>query len=139
VVVLELEPGAAAALADLEGAFRQLSGCRLLEVVAGGEGPPGRHASIEGPGVKALLDLEGLVDIERERGRLLAKAQKANGEAIKARAKVDNPAFVAKAPEAVVAEERSRLAEAEAVLEEVRRQYAERVGGELPVGRGMMK
>jgi valyl-tRNA synthetase len=137
VVVLELEPGAALALAGLKGAFRQLSGCELLEVVAEGEGPPGRYASIEGPGVKALLDLEGLVDIERERDRLLAKAHKAYGEAAKARAKLDNPGFVVKAPEAVVAEERSRLAEAEAVLEEVRRQYAERVGGELPVVQGM--
>jgi valyl-tRNA synthetase len=136
VVVLELEPDAASGLAGLKGAFRQLSGCELLEVVAGGESPPGRYASIEGPGVKALLDLEGLVDIERERDRLLAKAQKANGEAVKARAKLDNPGFVAKAPEAVVAEERSRLAEAQAVLGEVRRQYAERVGGELPVAQG---
>jgi len=132
VVVLELEPGAVSALAGLKGAFRQLSGCELLQVVLGGESPAGRYASIEGPGVKALLDLEGLVDVDRERARLVAKAQKAHGEAAKARAKLGNPGFLAKAPEAVVAEERGRLAEAEAVLEEVGRQYAERVGGELP-------
>jgi valyl-tRNA synthetase len=133
VVVLEVEPGAASALAGPKGAFRQLSGCELLQVVSAGGSPAGRYASIEGPGVKALLDLEGLVDIERERGRLVAKAQKADGEAAKAWAKLDNPGFLAKAPEAVVAEERGRLVEAEAVLEEVRRQYAERIGGELPV------
>ena len=40
---------------------------------------------------------------------------------------------MAKAPEAVVAEERNRLAAAEAVLQEVRLQYRERVGGELPL------
>ena len=56
--------------------------------------------------------------------------------AAKAQAKLDNPAFVDKAPDTVVAEERGRRAEAEAVLEEVRRQYAERVGGELPLTEG---
>ncbi len=136
VVVLEQETGAASALAELRTAFRQLSGCELLDVLPARESPAGRFASVEGPEVKALLDLQGLVDIERESARLVAKAQKAHGDAAKARAKLANPAFVAKAPEAVVAEERGRLAEAEAVLEEVRRQYGERVGGELPLTEG---
>jgi len=43
---------------------------------------------------------------------------------------------VAKAPEAVVAEEQSRLAAAEAVLADVRLQYRERVGGELSLPEG---
>jgi valyl-tRNA synthetase len=52
---------------------------------------------------------------------------------MKARAKLENQAFVAKAPEAVVAEERARLSAAESILAEVRLQYEERIGGELPV------
>jgi len=54
----------------------------------------------------------------------------------KARGKLNNQGFVAKAPEEVVAEERNRLAVAEAVLEEVRQQYRERIGGELPAAGG---
>ena len=83
--------------------------------------------------VRALLDLEGLVDVGRERERLVGKAKKASAEAEKAGKKLANQGFVAKAPEEVVAEERQRLAAAEAVLDEVRRQYRERIGEEMPV------
>ena len=132
VLVLELQPGAAAAIAGQKGAFRQLSGCDLAEVIKGGPVPTGRYASVNAPGVKALLDLEGLFDVDRERERLLGKARKAQAEIAKAKAKLGNQGFVAKAPEAVVAEERSRLLAAEAVLVEVRLQYEERIGGAMP-------
>ena len=105
-------------------------------MVGGGQQPQGRFASVEGPGVKAMLDLEGLVDVEREAERLVGKARKAQARLRKARAKLGNQGFVAKAPEAVVAEERARLAAAEAALAEVRRHYEERVGGRLPLARG---
>jgi valyl-tRNA synthetase len=126
-------PGAADALRELPGAFRQLCGCEIAAVVGAGQQPQGRFASIEGPGVKAMLDLEGLVDPEREAERLVSKAHKAYADAAKARAKLENQGFVAKAPDAVVAEERARLASAEAALAEVRRHYEERVGGRLPL------
>jgi valyl-tRNA synthetase len=131
VTLAESAPGAAAALVGLPGAFRQLSGCEIAGVLAEGQQPEGRFASIDGPGVKAMLDLEGLVDVEREAERLVSKARKAQAEAVKARAKLSNQGFVAKAPEAVVAEERGRLAAAEAALAEVLRHYEERVGGRL--------
>jgi valyl-tRNA synthetase len=136
VHIMELQVGAAAPLVALKQSFRQLSGCEMTEVLAEGKAPAGRFASVEGPGVKALLALEGLVDVDRERERLVSKAQKADAEAVKARVKLENQGFLAKAPEAVVAEERSRLTAAEAVLQEVRLQYRERIGGELPPAEG---
>ena len=131
VTLVESSAGAAVALEGLSGSVRQLCGCEIVAVL--GEGPElrGHFASIVGPGVKAMLDLEGLVDLEREAERLVSKAGKAQVEASKARAKLQNQGFVAKAPEAVVAEERARLAAAEAALSEVRRHYEERVGGRL--------
>jgi valyl-tRNA synthetase len=136
VRVIEGTPGAAGAMKESRNAFRQLCGCELTEVT-GGEAPlEGRFATVTGPGVKALLDLEGLVDVERERMRLVSKARKAQAEVLKARAKLANEGFVAKAPEAVVAEERSRLDAAEAVLAEVQLQHRERVGGELDLSEG---
>jgi valyl-tRNA synthetase len=139
VLLVELEPGTAASVIALAQPFRQLAGCDLVEVIAdGAAAPAGRFATIEGLGVKALLDLEGLVDVERERARLVGKAQKAHAEAVKAQAKLGNQGFLAKAPADVVAEERARLAAAEAVLAETQVQYRERIGGELPLpgGRG---
>jgi valyl-tRNA synthetase len=111
-------------------------------LVDGGPGqtaPTGRFASVIGPGVKALLDLEGLVDVDRERARLIGKAQKAHAEILKSRGKLDNAGFVAKAPAEVVAEERERVATAEAILAEAQSQYRERVGGGLPLGEGRSK
>jgi valyl-tRNA synthetase len=139
VTLLELEPGAAAGIVGLTGAFRQLSGCELVEVLQGTESPAGRHATVEGPGLKALFDLEGLVDLERESERLLSKAKKAQVEAGKASNKLGNQGFLAKAPDAVVAEEREKLAAAESILHEVRRQYRERVGEEMPPMEGTKK
>ena len=141
VRIVEQEPGAAAAFAGLGDAFRRLSGCELTASVAaeragdeGGAAPlEGRCATVEGPRIKALLDLEGLVDVEREKERLLNKARKAEAEAAKARGKLSNQGFVAKAPEAVVTEERGRLSAAEDILREIRVQYKERVGGEMPM------
>lgn len=98
--------------------------------------PEGRFASVNGPGVRALLDLEGLVDVEKERVRLVNKAQKAHTEIMKSRGKLNNEGFVAKAPTEVVAEERERLAVAEGSLVEAQTQYRERVGGELPLKQG---
>jgi valyl-tRNA synthetase len=133
VRLAESAPGAAAALVGLPEAVKQLCGCDIMAVLGEEQAAEGRFASIEGPGVKAMLDLEGLVDVEREGERLRSKAAKAQAEGAKARAKLNNQGFVAKAPEAVVAEERARLEAAEAALEEVRRHYEERVGGRLEV------
>ena len=131
VTLAEATPGAGAALMGLPEAIKLLCGCEIAAVLGQGQQPEGRFASIAGPGVKAMLDLEGLVDVEREAERLRNKAVKAGAEAAKARGKLGNQGFVAKAPEAVVAEERARLAAAEAALGEVRRHYEERVGGRL--------
>ena len=137
VHVFELEPGAAAGIAKQAQEFRQLSSCELVGVASAGKvAPEGRFASVEGPGVMALLDLGGLVDVSREQQRLLAKAKKAAAEAVKAQAKLGNSGFVAKAPGSVIDEERERLTRALAVLEETRRQYKERIGEELPLEGG---
>jgi valyl-tRNA synthetase len=138
VHIMELESGAASAVVEMKAPFRQLSGCELVEVVKPGlPVPAGRFAYVQGPAARALLDLEGLVDVERERERLLGKKRKAEAERDKARVKLDNPSFTTKAPAAVVDELKARLAAATEVLNEVRAQYKERIGEELVVPEGM--
>jgi valyl-tRNA synthetase len=82
-----------------------------------------------GGGVSVELDTSGAIDVRAERARLEKDRAAAEKEAAQCRAKLDNPAFVGKAPELVVAKIRERLAAAEAELA--------RIGGQLdalPVG-----
>ncbi|MEV0003228.1 valine--tRNA ligase [Micromonospora sp. NPDC050980] len=74
-------------------------------------------ATLAMPGeVSVALDTRGAIDVAAERARLTKDRAAAEKEATQARAKLDNPAFVGKAPEPVVAKIRERLAVAEADL-----------------------
>jgi valyl-tRNA synthetase len=65
-------------------------------------------------GVAVALDTRGAIDVAAEQARLEKDRAAAEKEAAQCRAKLDNPAFVGKAPEAVVTKIRERLAAAEA-------------------------
>jgi valyl-tRNA synthetase len=74
-------------------------------------------ATLAMPGeVSVALDTRGSIDVAAERARLTKDRAAAEKEVAQARAKLDNPAFVGKAPEPVVAKIRDRLAVAEADL-----------------------
>ncbi|MEV6370458.1 valine--tRNA ligase [Micromonospora musae] len=74
-------------------------------------------ATLAMPGeVSVALDTRGSIDLAAERARLTKDRAAAEKEVAQARAKLDNPAFVGKAPEPVVAKIRERLAAAEADL-----------------------
>jgi valyl-tRNA synthetase len=65
-------------------------------------------------GVSVELDLSGAIDVAAERARLSRDLIAANKELDANSAKLGNAAFMSKAPEAVVAKHRARLAAAEA-------------------------
>lgn len=74
-------------------------------------------ATLAMPGaVGVALDTRGSIDVGAERARLTKDRAAAEKEVAQARAKLDNPAFIGKAPEPVVAKIRDRLATAEADL-----------------------
>ncbi|MET8234715.1 valine--tRNA ligase [Micromonospora sp. NPDC005298] len=74
-------------------------------------------ATLAMPGaVGVALDTRGSIDVAAERARLTKDRAAAEKEVAQARAKLDNPAFLGKAPEPVVAKIRDRLATAEADL-----------------------
>lgn len=66
---------------------------------------------------KMYMPLAELVDITKERERIKKELEKANKELEGQRKKLSNEAFLAKAPEKVIATERERLARAEALIE----------------------
>jgi valyl-tRNA synthetase len=66
--------------------------------------------------------LEVKIDVASERARLQKEISRIEGEISRANAKLDNPNFVERAPPAVVAQERERLAAFEATLKKLKDQ-----------------
>ncbi len=70
-------------------------------------------------GAVVEIDTRGSIDVAAERSRWEKDRSAAEKEASQCRAKLDNPAFVGKAPDSVVAKIRQRLAAAEADLDRI--------------------
>ena len=90
-------------------ALARLSGITLL--------PPGVKTPESAVGLvgtmRVLVPLEGLIDKAAELRRLAKEIEKIGREIERARAKIERPDFVARAPAAVVEEERRRLTDFE--------------------------
>jgi valyl-tRNA synthetase len=78
--------------------------------LADGEAEPPAAAAIVG-GLRLLVPLAGLVDLDAEKKRLAREIARLEGEIAKCEAKLGKDTFVANAPPAVVEQERKRLAD----------------------------
>jgi valyl-tRNA synthetase len=110
-VVARLDGLDAAGIAGHEPLIRSL--VRLDEA---GEGFAATATLAVTGAVTVALDTRGAIDVAAERARLEKDRAAALKEAAQCRAKLDNPAFVGKAPEPVVSKIKERLASAEADL-----------------------
>ena len=89
--------------------LRQLA--RVSEIGFGaGEGRGLGASTVLRDGTEVFLPLEGLVDLDRETGRLRKEIERLTGQAAGAEKKLGNRNFVERAPEAVVRKEREKLA-----------------------------
>ncbi len=77
-----------------------------------GEIPKGSVQAVVDEATLAL-PLGGVIDVDQEKARLAKDLQKVEGEIGKIQKKLANPGFLAKAPEAVVEEQRERQADYE--------------------------
>ncbi|NVJ66775.1 MAG: valine--tRNA ligase [Gammaproteobacteria bacterium] len=66
--------------------------------------------------MEILIPMAGLIDVEQEVARLNKELDKLNKEQARISGKLSNPNFTDKAPEAVVAKEKAKLAEVEATI-----------------------
>ncbi|MFI6157352.1 valine--tRNA ligase [Kitasatospora sp. NPDC051170] len=106
------------ALAAHEGAIRS-----LLWLTAPGEGFAA-SASLPVAGATVALDLSGTIDVAAERKRLAKDLAAAEKEKAQTTAKLGNEAFLAKAPDEVVAKIRGRQEGAEADIARITAQLA---------------
>jgi valyl-tRNA synthetase len=87
---------------------------RLSDVTESDEIPKGSAQLVVGEAV-AALPLGDVIDFAKERARLQKEVAKADGEISRIDAKLSNEAFVSRAPEEVIEEQKERRAEAEAL------------------------
>jgi valyl-tRNA synthetase len=100
----------------------------MVNVKASYEGPPEEvagHTRMTAGAMQVFIPLAGLVDVAAERPRLEKAIAEAEQALSRSEGKLNNPNFVERAPEEVVAGERERVRELSAQLEKLRTQLAE--------------
>jgi len=98
-----------------EGFFRKLAGASevLFPEAYEDEGA----VSIVTDAVTVYIPLADMIDFEKEKARLSKELERVEGEIRRLSGKLSNEGFLAKAPEAVVAQEKEKLAKYEATKE----------------------
>jgi valyl-tRNA synthetase len=89
--------------------IRHLAGGSQVDVVSSLEVKPAQAASAVLDGVEIYLPLRGLLDLDKEIARVEKEIGQALQEQSRLEGKLNNPGFIAKAPEEVVAKEREKL------------------------------
>jgi valyl-tRNA synthetase len=86
---------------------------------------PGAWVASPATGCDVFVDVGGAVDPAKERAKLLKEVAEAEANIARCRAKLENPAFVDRAPAAIVEKERALLVDSE----EKRARLSERLAG----------
>lgn len=113
------------ALSGAEGYFARLAGASALTLLQENETNPEKSASCVTPACAVFIPLGELVDIDKEIARLKKDLARVQGEIARGSGMLANEKFVSKAPEALVAQEREKLAQNQALLASIEARIAE--------------
>ena len=83
--------------------------------------------------LKVMVPLAGIIDLEAERGRIGKEVERAQQELEKIEKKLNNEAFVAKAPEAIVTKDRERAADLQTTLQTLQKQLESLTSAQEPL------
>jgi valyl-tRNA synthetase len=97
-----------AVLKKYEGYFRRLARVSRIDDAPGGRKPAGAASVIVGKG-ELYIPLEGLIDLDAERGRLKKELERITGLHEAAKKKLSNTSFIERAPAAVIDQEKKKL------------------------------
>jgi valyl-tRNA synthetase len=104
---------------DSVAALAKLSGVQVVASL-----PKDGMAPVQIVGnLKLMLHVE--IDVEAEKARISKEVERISAEIAKCNSKLGNEAFVARAPEAVVVQEKARLSEFNALLEKLKSQLSQ--------------
>ena len=105
--------------AENTGIYAGLAGASEVKVQEGTEGVDETAVSFIIPDTTVYIPLNELVDMEKEKERLLKEKKRLEGELKRSRAMLSNEKFLSKAPEAKVNEEKEKLAQYEQMMADV--------------------
>ncbi|HEY6867928.1 MAG TPA: valine--tRNA ligase [Candidatus Eisenbacteria bacterium] len=119
-IVVRGTPAQLALVESLQSQIMPLARIETLKLVRGSTRPPVAASAVVA-GAEIFLPLEGLVDLDKERERLVREADRLLSELENARKKLRNQDFLRKARPEVVERERQRLVSLEETLEKLKR------------------
>jgi valyl-tRNA synthetase len=122
--ILRADAAIAAGLSQQHAVLERLGRCESVEVGTS-IAKPAECSTTVLPGVEVYVPLHGLMDLAAEKRRLEKERDELRGHIDRLAAKLANEGFVAKAPAAVIEQERGRLAEMQQRLATLERNIAE--------------
>ncbi|UKH19034.1 valine--tRNA ligase [Actinobacillus pleuropneumoniae] len=109
-------------LAENDRLLKAMAKLDSVQVLSADKTAPLSVAKLVG-NVEVLIPMAGFINKEAELARLTKEIEKMRGEITRIENKLGNEAFVAKAPEAVIAKEREKMQEYQNGLEKLQTQY----------------
>ncbi|VAW59304.1 Valyl-tRNA synthetase [hydrothermal vent metagenome] len=107
---------------DNESFIMTLAKLESVNFISNDQSAPESSTALVGE-MKILIPLAGLIDKDAELARLSREIGKLQSNCEKSNAKLGNPGFVDKAPEAVVNKERRRVAEMQSAIDKLKEQF----------------
>ena len=111
--------------AAVEDAYKTLAGASEIEILSDKAGIPENAVSVVIPEAVLYLPLEDLVDMEKEKERLVKERERLTKELSRSRGMLSNEKFLSKAPADKVEEEKAKLAKYQQMMDDVESRLAQ--------------
>ncbi|MBE5766297.1 MAG: valine--tRNA ligase [Clostridiales bacterium] len=112
-------------LSQADGYFARLASSSGMTLLAEGDANPAKSASCVTNACAVFIPLGELVDLDKELARLNKDLARVQGEIARGKGMLTNEKFISKAPEALVAQEKEKLAKNEELLTSIAARIAE--------------